>query len=149
MLNNSDLEIWVRGHSRSFKLVVFKSLGAASYLPSIVTMALSCIISETKGDIVRKLGFYSYPFDSTPLLGGFHTNIAILFVCLGLPGGKKILICSAVSTEYRHVTNRQTDGQWTSCDGIVCARHTRHAVKTIYQATFLQKNEPNNKHFTV
>jgi len=29
-----DLEIWVRDHSRSFKLVPFESLGAVSYWPS-------------------------------------------------------------------------------------------------------------------
>jgi len=41
-----DLEIWVRSHSMSFTLVLFTSLGAVSYLPSIVTMVLSCIICE-------------------------------------------------------------------------------------------------------
>jgi len=41
-----DLETWVRGHSRSFKLVPFDSLGAVSYSPSIVTMALSCLVCE-------------------------------------------------------------------------------------------------------
>jgi len=30
-MNNCDLEIWVRGHSRPFKLVAFESLGAVSY----------------------------------------------------------------------------------------------------------------------
>jgi len=36
-----DLEVWVISHRRSFKLVPFESLGAVSYSPSIVTMAVS------------------------------------------------------------------------------------------------------------
>ena len=35
-----DLEFWVRGHSRSFKLVPFESLYAVSYSPFIATMVL-------------------------------------------------------------------------------------------------------------
>jgi len=39
--------MWVRDHSRSLKVVPFKSLGTVSYSPSIVTLAVSAAILET------------------------------------------------------------------------------------------------------
>ena len=41
-----DLEIWVRDQSRLLKLVLFERLGAVSYLPSIVTMAVSLTVCK-------------------------------------------------------------------------------------------------------
>jgi len=41
-----DLEMWVRGHLRSLKLVPFKSLSAVFYSPSIVIMAVSVAVRE-------------------------------------------------------------------------------------------------------
>jgi len=41
-----DVKIWLRGHLRSLKLVPFKSLGAVSYSPSIVTMVVSVAVCE-------------------------------------------------------------------------------------------------------
>ena len=38
--------MWVRGHSKSLKLVPFKSLGAVSYSPSIVIIAVSVAVYE-------------------------------------------------------------------------------------------------------
>ena len=50
-----DLEMWVRGHSRSFKMVPFESLGMVSYSPVIVTIAVS-------------LPFWRYPASENDLI---------------------------------------------------------------------------------
>ena len=44
--SRSDLENWLRGLSRSLKLMPFKTFGAVSYSPSIVIMAISAAIFE-------------------------------------------------------------------------------------------------------
>jgi len=38
--------MWFRGHSRSLKPVLFKSLAVVSYSPSIVTMAVTVAVCE-------------------------------------------------------------------------------------------------------
>ena len=55
-----DLEMSVRGHSRSLKVLPFESLGAVSYSSSIVTMAVSVAILEistSKNGLTFKFGF--------------------------------------------------------------------------------------------
>jgi len=99
-MNNRDLEIWVIGHSRSFKLVPFESFGAVSYSPSIVTMVLSCIISEITRDIGRKF-LYPLAFDAAARevpVGYCHPVWCGKSRMVGLPDGKNTLrICV---TEY-------------------------------------------------
>jgi len=68
-----DLEIGVRDHSRSLKLVPFESLGTVSYSPSIVTMAVSIAVCEIfrvkewcdleNGVMVRSRSLEMAPFD--------------------------------------------------------------------------------------
>ena len=85
-----------RGHSRSFKPVPFESLGEISYLPSIVTMALSCIICQLKWDIGRKSWLFHTPCHSAPRLGGSTLEYRHPVWCgktrmVGLPDGEKTL----------------------------------------------------------
>jgi len=88
-----DLEIWVWGHSRSFKLVPFESLGAISNSPSIVTMVLSCIICQIKRDIGRKSWFFSSsPLHSVPLYPSEYQHPVWCGKTrmVGLPNSKKL-----------------------------------------------------------
>jgi len=54
-----DLEIWLRGHSRSVKLAPFESLGAVSYSSSVVTVAVFvaiCKIFSVEDGVTLKTG---------------------------------------------------------------------------------------------
>jgi len=65
--------MWVKGYSKSFKLVSFESLGVVSYSPSVVTVAVSvavCKIFSIKercdlenGVRVRSRSLEMAPFD--------------------------------------------------------------------------------------
>jgi len=88
----------------------FESLCMVSYSHSILTIALTCIILEIKRDIGRKSQFFSYPLAFDALVWGSLSEYCHVWYgktrMVGLPDGEKILrICSAVLTEYRHVTD--------------------------------------------
>jgi len=96
-------------------MVHFESLGTVSYSHSIVTMALSCIISEIKRDIGRKSQFFHTLPAFDALLRGSLSEYCHTVWCgktrmVWPPDGENSLMISlAILIEYRHVTDRQTD----------------------------------------
>ena len=64
-------------HSRSLKVI--RNLGTVSYSPSMVTVVLSCIISEIKRDIGPKSRFFHTPCIRRSRYGGPRRNIVIPF----------------------------------------------------------------------
>jgi len=112
--------MWVRGHSRSFKLVPFESLGAVSYSPSIVTLTLSCIICEIKRDICRKSWFFHIPFafDAPFRGGGSPSELPSRLVwnlgrtsMMGARDGEKSLRIWVAYSFWQNVQTCQTDGR--------------------------------------
>ena len=84
-----DLEIWVRGQSRSLKLVPFNSLRTFFYSPSIVTMAVSvavCEIFSVKSGVtvkqvrVRSGSLEMAPFDRSHT-SSYSPSIVTMAIC--------------------------------------------------------------------
>jgi len=97
-------------------------------------MALSCIFSEIKRDIGRKLQFF-HTLALTPTFGGSRWNIVIMF------GTENLEWCGYPTVKkFDDMSNRvdkipacdgqtygQADGQ-TSCDSIVHAMHSKKVM---------------------
>jgi len=82
--------MWVRGHSRSLKLVSFQSLGTVSYSLSIVTMAVSvavCEIFSVKSDVTLKtgLGFVQGHWKWHHLIDRIWSHMMSLILCQTSP----------------------------------------------------------------
>ena len=95
-------------------MVPFESSATVSYSHSIVTMALSCLISEIKRDIGRKSRFLiGLPAAFDAPVRGFPSECCHTVWCgntemVWLPdGGKSLMICLAISTVL--ACDRQTD----------------------------------------
>ena len=112
-----DLEMWVRGHSRSLKLIPFESLGVVSYSTSSNCSAILYFFAIYSELLVedRKISIphlylalsQGWPFRNfTKMFDIRKTGI------IGLPCGQEIMtMCWAISTKYGNATNRRTDGQ--------------------------------------
>ena len=76
--------MWLRGHSRSLKLVPFKSLGTVSYSPSIVTLAVLavCEIFSAKEwcDLENRVRVRSRSLEMAPLIDSIRVPIVIFAV---------------------------------------------------------------------
>ena len=81
------LKMWVRGHSRSLKLVQFESLDAVSYSPSIVTMAVRHYSVKEWCDLenrvrVRSRSLEMAPFDRSHTSSYSPSTVTMAIFCI-------------------------------------------------------------------
>ena len=109
----------IHGHPRSFMFVPIESAYTTSYWWSIVTLVLSCTVSEILWFIGRKIAKIasSHPPQShkSPLLGVTLSNFEMSRIFLEtrmfrLSDGEEIMtLAFFVLIQYRSVTDRQSD----------------------------------------
>ena len=79
--------MWLRGHSRSLKLVPFKSLGAVSYSPCIVTMVVSVAVCEIFSvkewcDLENRVRVHSGSFDRSHMSSYLPSIVTMVLSCI-------------------------------------------------------------------
>jgi len=120
-IGRRDLEIWVRGHSRSLKMAPFDRSHTSSYSSSIVSMAVSCNFCEIKRDTGRK----------TQII---HTPLYLTIMILWKPSEflPKILIQTARVPELidgaKILPNSSTI--WAGCTNVTGDRQTTDGQQT-------------------
>ena len=72
-----DLEIRVKGHSRSLKMILFDPTPMTSYKCSIVTIGLSRTVSEISGDYRRNSPIFLSPVYLQPPLEWLPLELGI------------------------------------------------------------------------
>jgi len=89
-------------------------MDTVSYLHSIITMALSCIISEIKRNSGRKSQLFILPCIRRPRYAGPHQSSHTVWYAKTktvwlLDSEKSLRMRLAILTEYRRVTDRRID----------------------------------------
>jgi len=124
-LNNHDPQIWLRGHSEFLEMFAwFDTSRTTSCFRSIVTMALSCVISELKQYFDRKLPFFTSLYLTLPL-GGLRRNTDTAYGTDVVTRRWKNFNDRPTFSHFDTIQacDSQTDGQ-TSCDGTVRSVHS-------------------------
>jgi len=113
------------GSFKSLKMASYDRSHTRSYSSSVVSMAISCIVTELERDIGRNSRFVSYP--SYPLLHNntwrkwlqiFHAVFSPLSQIPGLSVGV-YRFCKSLCLHTAHARRRQTDRR--KCDLNSCA----------------------------